>query len=167
MTALIDLTGKRFGRLTVLARTTNNGIYVRWRCVCDCGGRKIAEGRNLRDGMTKSCGCLDTQHRLYGNVTHGMGSRRLGIYQTWADARQRCTNPNIKAYPNYGGSGIRVCARWDTFENFLEDMYSGWRPGMCLDRIDSEGDYEPSNCQWLTRSENAIKQAEDAKNRKL
>lgn len=157
MSALIERTGHVYGRLVVVSQAPNRGREPCWNCECGCGNTKVVTSRSLKKGDCKSCGCLDREHRKFGNVKHGMASRRSGIYQSWADAIQRCTNPNIKAYPNYGGRGISVCERWMTFENFLEDMEAGWYKGMTLDRIDRNGNYEPGNCQWLTRSAHASK----------
>lgn len=154
-----DISGKVFGKLTAI-RKENKDSDRRWRwlCSCECGKEAVVGGRELRTGTTKSCGCL----RRNMNVTHGMarhsgGRETRGLYQSWADAKQRCSNPKVKAYKRYGGRGIVVCARWQLFANFKEDMEEGWSPGMTLDRIDSEGNYAPDNCQWLTLSENSRK----------
>lgn len=155
----VDETGKRFGRLIVLESAHKNkwgNLY--WRCLCDCGKEKMILGKSLRNGDTLSCGCYCADiHRA--RATHGMARRGevKGMYQSWANAKHRCSNPNAKAYPRYGGRGIKVCARWQTFENFKEDMEEGWSPGMTIDRIDSNGNYEPGNCQWLTLEENGRK----------
>jgi len=160
----IDHTGDRFGRLLILEKShKGKGRYWWWRCLCDCGKELAVCGRQLRNGDTKSCGCLAAEifsELSQKNTIHGMASTKKGkpgIYQSWADAKSRCSNPNVKAYYRYGGKGIKVCIRWQSFEAFLEDMGSEWQPGLTLDRIDPDGDYEPRNCQWLTRGENASK----------
>jgi len=162
-TNVIDETGNRFGRLTVLEKDhVSKWGNVYWKCLCDCGKERITLGRSLRGGETISCGCYRTEvHKA--RAIHGKGGRDSknnpyrGMYQSWADAKQRCSNPKIKAYRRYGGRGIVVCERWQSFKNFDEDMKEGWSQGMTLDRIDSDGNYEPGNCQWLTLSENSRK----------
>jgi len=146
---LIDITGRRFGRLTVLAiwparnrcksRKIQRTIY--WLCRCDCGVELPVRGHSLSFGRTRSCGCLRPPR------THGMAGSR--IYAIWKSMRQRCSNPNHVAYPNYGGRRISVCERWLKFENFYADM-SDPPPGKWLDRRDNEGNYEPDNCRWTT-----------------
>lgn len=144
---LIDLTGQRFTRLTVVERAPNNGKQPAWLCRCDCGEMTTVQGGNLRDGNVQSCGCLRRPHGH--SWDRGEPS---GAYVSWKAMIQRTTNPKRRGYENYGGRGIRVCERWLTFENFLADM--GDRPdGKSLDRIDPDGNYELANCRWATRSE--------------
>lgn len=151
MPVLIDLTGRRFGRLVVeraVERTTPAGKRRRyWLCRCDCGSGSTAETSNLTSGNTTSCGCFRIEKKRVTGRTHGgVGTR---VYSIWKSMIQRCTNPNNPRWMSYGGRGITVCADWQTFENFRRDM--GDPPeGTSIDRIDNDQGYEPGNCRWAT-----------------
>jgi len=149
-----DLTGQGFGRLTVLRRASPGGAH--WLCRCECGGMLIARASNLVRGGTRSCGCLrreTTAAQARSRATHGMTG--TSTYRAWSSMLTRCDNPASK-YADWGGRGITIAERWRSFENFLADM--GERPpGMTLDRINNDGNYEPGNCRWanhLTQTRN-------------
>lgn len=147
----LDLTGKRFGRLVVtsFSETRLYGGHKRrfWNCVCDCGSSIEVLGLSLPSGNTKSCGCFKDDKQL----KHGMSNSPE--YRIWAGMWQRCSNPDNDRYVDYGGRGITVCDRWQSFDLFYLDM--GHRPSSeySIDRIDNERGYAPSNCKWSTRSE--------------
>lgn len=141
--------GNRYNKLNVIdyhGRAKDG--HAAWLCLCDCGNWSIVLGGNLRSGCTTSCGCSE------GNYKHG--GRYTRIYSTWAQMKQRSNNPNCADYKWYGGKGIQVCASWDTFEEFsVWAKSSGYTDELTIDRIDSDGNYCPENCQWVTLSENA------------
>ena len=143
---IVDITGRRFGRLVAVRLTTERrSKQCVWECICDCGKAVLVPAGSLRQGSKKSCGCLLRGSRRCRS--HGMSGSPT--YKSWEAMKQRCSNPNNTRYADYGGRGITVCDRWQSFEHFLQDM--GERPdGTTLDRVDNNLGYCPENCCWST-----------------
>lgn len=151
MPKIIDITGQRFGKLVVLARHSQNARRDwHWLCQCDCGRQKPIAVHNLVAGKSRSCGvCIRKGYTRHGHSPHNKWS---GTYVSWRDMILRCTYPKSNRYEYYGGRGIIICERWLSFPNFLADM--GERPpGHSIERINVNGNYEPSNCKWIPRAE--------------
>ena len=153
---MIDLVGRRYGRLTVLGNGGRKGRELLWLCVCDCGKEVVVRGDSLRNGRTKSCWCLHNEATGNRSRKHGESTGRKGVgsveYRRWLAMRDRCRNPRNKHFKDYGGRGISVCNHWDSYENFLADM-GRCPPGHSIDRVNNNGNYEPGNCRWATASE--------------
>lgn len=158
MSKLIDLVGKRFGRLIVVQFVNKNKFRkFRWLCQCDCGNNVIVQGDNLKNSHTRSCGCFQKEKTSINRTKHGhkKKGRASKTYMIWVAMIQRCINPNNLAYHYYGGRGIKVCNCWkNSFENFLEDM-GECLSGHSIDRINNDGNYCKSNCKWATRKQQA------------
>ncbi len=163
MPALLELTGQRFMRLVALRRVTSGpGIRVhKWECRCDCGTIRVVAASALRSGNSKSCGCLQREkaaisvrkhHPRLRQLLRKHGMANTPTHSVWSGMRGRCNRPKHKNYGDYGGRGIRVCERWRKFENFLADM--GERPTAkhTLERVNNDGNYEPTNCCWALRT---------------
>ena len=157
-----DLTGKRFGKLVVLERVedhiSSGGYrYPKWKCVCDCGNEVDVISKRLKSNTTKSCGCYRREvASLLEHETHGDSANPeyKNLYNVWRGMRRRCTTPTHKSYHHYGGRGIVICKEWDEYENFkVWALNNGYRSGLSIDRINVDGDYEPSNCRWVTQKE--------------
>lgn len=150
----VDMTGQRFGRLIVLERAQDKILpcgqkRTKWLCECECGNKVIVTATDLRIGKTKSCGCLRVDTIKENSIRHGLSHSR--IHNIWESMRGRCKNKNNKTY---GARGIRVCEEWESFDNFYNwAIENGYNDKLTIDRINNNGNYEPSNCRWITYQE--------------
>ena len=155
MAVKIDLTGHIYGDLTVLRLSADEaGKKKKWLCKCKCGNECIVSASNLRDGHTKHCS--ECGYRLTGQKKKTHGKTKTKIYYVWRGILNRCENKNFKSYKDYGGRGICVCEEWHDAKVFFDWAYSsGYKDGLEIDRIDTDGNYCASNCRWIERQENA------------
>lgn len=151
-----DLTGQKFGRLTVIKRGENTNLgLARWVCKCDCGNEALVPGSSLRNGHTTSCGCYKQEVVKTCSITHGM--RHTRIYGIWTDIKSRCYNPNTNRHNVYFDRNIEMCEEWNSdFQCFYDwSMANGYTDELTIDRIDNDKGYSPDNCRWITNKENA------------
>lgn len=159
---IVDITGEKFGRWTALFLSSKDEYSsARWMCICECGTKREVYGSNLRNGKSKSCGCLAREKQSRMKNKHGLYGTKF--YSKWASMISRCTNPNNRSFKDYGGRGISVCDDWMEFTNFKDDLYLSYlehveefgESNTTLDRIDVNCGYELSNVRWATLSEQA------------
>lgn len=146
-----EIVGQKFGKLTVTGITTHHNYMKRVTVVCECGTEKIVFVRNLKTGATKSCGCINKER---GRGTHG--KRKHPLYIVWCRLKDRCSNPNAHSYKDYGGRGISVCEEWKiSFQSFYDwAIQNCWEKGLEINRINNDGNYQPSNCNFVSPKEN-------------
>jgi hypothetical protein len=140
-----DLTGKRFGKITVISKGDKVGSHFYWNCVCDCGKKIYYRIDQLKRGENANCGCLSKKHGLH----------YTRLYNIWGNMKQRCYNKNYTYFLYYGGRGIKICDEWlKDFMAFYDWAYAnGYEDTLTIDRIDVNGNYEPSNCRWIPKEE--------------
>lgn len=157
MKKFTDLSGQKYGRLTVIETVGKIGKKYCWLCRCECGKQIIVRATNLVSGNTRSCGCLHNEFISQLKMTHGQSKTRF--YSIWSDMKRRCNNPKNKSYPRYGGRGITVCDSWNSnFFAFYNDMHSSYLDHVArfgeentqIDRINGAKGYSPDNCRWAT-----------------
>ena len=159
----IDISNQKFGRLTAIEKSTNISGKTVWKCICDCGKIAYVTTSNLTCNRIRSCGCIKQEILMKRNITHNQ--RHTKLYNVWKGIKQRCYNPKSQSYHNYGARGIKMCNEWlNDFQSFYEWSYANGystenqndeKHKLTLDRIDVNGNYEPSNCRWVDRKTQA------------
>lgn len=152
MGKFIDLTGQKFGRLTVIKRAEKINNRIKWLCKCDCGNEKKVNSAELLSGNTKSCGCYQKEQTSKARKTHGLSKTRL--YRIWKDMKVRCSYNKNDNFHWYGERNISVCQDWNDFSAFAEwAIKNGYNDFLSIDRIDTNGNYCPDNCRWISQKE--------------
>lgn len=149
-----DLVGCKYGKLTVMELSHVKGNAY-WKCSCECGNTKVVNSNELRKGDTKSCGCYNSKKSSERLTTHGFSKEKL--YKVYCSMKERCENKNNKSYKNYGEKGIRVCKQWKSDYVLFRDwaIENGYKPGLTIERINNYKNYDPDNCKFVTRYEQA------------
>lgn len=146
-----DITGKKYGSLTVIERAKNHGHDTYWLCRCDCGNLRECQAGLLKTGMVNSCGCKTSEHCRIAQTVHNLTNTR--IHHIWSNMKQRCYNKKSISYPLYGQRGVVVCDEWrnDFMRFYCWAKENGYKENLTLDRIDFNGNYCPENCRWVDK----------------
>lgn len=169
MKQIIDMSGQKYGRWTVLRFDGVIKSDAHWICQCECGTIRSVNGYDLRAGRSVSCGCYlsEIMRNSKPGIKHGLKKTNPRLYRIWQCMLNRCRRKKDVCYKAYGGRGISVCEEWNDFSAFYKwAMANGYTDELSIDRIDVDGNYEPSNCQWITMIENSRKAVEDRRRKK-